>query len=200
LYYVLIINTDPRKLLRSGPGYEVGEKDPFPTLEAELSHFRVAQIPGIVLPPMIGGAVGYIGYDCVKYFEPRTRRDLKDVVKVPESLFMLFDTIIAVDHFFQQVKVFTYLKVPDSSTKLETAYESAKSILREIVAAISVSEIPLPPQGPIKMNQPYTSNIGQAGYEAHVTNLKKHISVGDIIQAVPSQRIARPTSLSPFNV
>lgn len=45
-----------------------------------------------------------------------------------------------------------------------------------------------------------TSNIGQAGYERHVTRLKEHICKGDIIQAVPSQRIARPTSLHPFNV
>jgi anthranilate synthase component 1 len=196
----LTLVIDPRRTIASGPGYEVGENDPFPTLEAELSQYRVAQVPGITLPPMIGGAVGYIGYDCVNYFEPRTRRDLKDIVKVPESLFMLFDTIIAVDHFFQQVKVFTYLKVPDSPTKLNAAYESAKQILRDVVAAISVPEVPLPPQGPIKTNQPYTSNIGQSGYEAHVTNLKKHISVGDIIQAVPSQRIARPTSLTPFNM
>jgi hypothetical protein len=43
----------------------------------------------------------------VKYFEPKTRRNMEDVLKLPESLFMLFDTIIAVDHFFQQVKVFT---------------------------------------------------------------------------------------------
>jgi anthranilate synthase component 1 len=45
-----------------------------------------------------------------------------------------------------------------------------------------------------------TSNIGQSGYERHVTRLKQHISKGDIIQAVPSQRIARPTSLHPFNI
>lgn len=141
-----------------------------------------------------------MGYDCVKYFEPRTRRELKDIVQVPESLFMLFDTIVAVDHFFQQVKVFTYLKVPTDSGKLEAAYEAARHILQETVAAISVAEVPLPPQGPIKTNQQYSSNIGQAGYEAHVTKLKKHISKGDIIQAVPSQRIARPSSLHPFNV
>jgi anthranilate synthase component 1 len=165
-----------------------------------LSKFRVAQIPGIVLPPLIGGAIGYVGYDCVRYFEPRTRRELKDVVQVPESLFMLFDTIVAVDHFFQQVKVFTYLKVPNDTAKLESVYEAARKVLEETVAAISVAEVPLPPQGPIKMGQKYSSNIGQAGYEAHVTKLKEHISKGDIIQAVPSQRIARPSSLHPFNV
>ena len=61
-------------------------------------------------------------------------------------------------------------------------------------------DIPLPEQGPIQLGNQYTSNIGQDGYENHVKELKKHISVGDIIQAVPSQRFARPTSLHPFNV
>jgi anthranilate synthase component 1 len=163
----------------------------------------VAKIPGIKLPPLIGGAIGYVGYDCVKYFEPRTRRDMKDILEVPESLFMLFDTIVAVDHFFGQVKVFTYLKVPGtpgSEKDLETGYELARRTIVDVVERISVDEVPLPPQGPIKLDQEYSSNIGQKGYEAHVTRLKTHISKGDIIQAVPSQRVARPTSLHPFNV
>jgi anthranilate synthase component 1 len=60
--------------------------------------------------------------------------------------------------------------------------------------------MPLPPQPPVQLEQEYKSNIGRSGYESHVTELKKHIVEGDIIQAVPSQRIARPTSLHPFNI
>jgi anthranilate synthase component I len=76
---------------------------------------------GITLPPLIGGAIGYLSYALVRYFEPRTARDLKDVLKVPESLFMLFDTIVAIDHFIQVVRMFTYLKVPKDSSGLEAA-------------------------------------------------------------------------------
>src|SRR5436190_9790963 len=125
------------------------------------------------LPPLIGSAISYIGYDCVAYFEPRTARDdMKDVLKVPESLFMLFDTIVAVDHFFQVVKVFTYVKVPNELTDagaIATAYDAAESELRNVVRTISRPEVPLPYQGPITLKQEYTSNIGQAGYETHVT-------------------------------
>ena len=42
--------------------------------------------------------------------------------------------------------------------------------------------------------------MGQMKDAEIVTELKKHIVTGDIIQAVPSQRIARPTSLHPFNI
>jgi anthranilate synthase component 1 len=201
LTFLLLL--DPLKVFTSGPNSTLGEVDPLPHLAAELEPYRVARIPGIKLPPLIGGAIGYVGYDCVKYFEPRTRRDMKDVLEVPESLFMLFDTIVAVDHFFGQIKVFTYLKVPGTAgakQDLEIEYEHARRTITDVAERISADQVPLPPQQKIKFDQEYTSNIGQKGYEAHVTTLKQHISKGNIIQAVPSQRIARPSSLHPFNI
>jgi anthranilate synthase component I len=54
-------------------------------------------------------------------------------------------------------------------------------------------------EGIIKDGAEYTSNIGKRGTKL-VTALKAHIRKGDIIQAVPSQRITRPTTLHPFNV
>ncbi|KAL6710704.1 anthranilate synthase component 1 [Coniothyrium glycines] len=194
------VGADPRKVIKTGPGHGE-ETDPLPILEKELAKSRVATVPSIQLPPMTGGAVGYVGYDCVKYFEPKTRRDdMKDVLGVPESFFMLFDTLVALDHFAQVVKVITYVKVPESLDDLEKAYEDAKDILGRYVAILKDKHIPLPVQRPIKLGHQYTSNIGQDGYENHVKRLKKHITVGDIIQAVPSQRFARPTSLHPFNI
>ena len=173
-------------------------------MAAELAQNRVATIPGQNLPPLTGGAIGYVGYDCVRYFEPRTARPMKDVLQVPESLFMLFDTIIGFDHFRQRVEVVTYVHVPSSSSdgedSLFDAYTTASETLLSTVATLLSQETPLPPQPPISINEEYTSNIGQLGYENHVQILKDHISRGDIIQAVPSQRFSRPTSLHPFNI
>ena len=193
------VGAGPRKVLKSGEGY--GEQvDPLPALEAELAKSRVAQVPGLVLPPLAGGAIGYVSYDCVRYFEPKTARPMKDVLKVPESLFMLFDTIIAFDRFFGVIKIITYLHIPEDLSQLQAEYEKGQKIIDEIVAVLNAPETPLPVQEVIQLNQEYTSNIGREGYEQHVTTLKKHIIAGDIIQAVPSQRIARPTSLHPFNI
>lgn len=128
-------------------------------MEKELAKSRVATIPSIQLPPLTGGAIGYVGYDCVKYFEPKTKRDdMKDVLKVPESFFMLFDTIIAFDHFFQVVKVITYLRVPENLEDLGKAYEEAKTDLQRMVNILKSKEIPMPEQRPIQLNQGYTSN------------------------------------------
>ncbi len=196
------IGADPRKTLISGPDHGL-EADPLPALDAELSQCRVAHIPSLRLPPLTGGAIGYVGYDCVKYFEPKTKRPLKDIVQVPESLFMLVDTVIAVDHFFQKVMVITYLRVPDVTTSkvaIEDAYEKGRKTIADILHILKQPGIPVPDQGPIKLDQEYVSNIGQSGYEQHVSRLKRHITAGDIIQAVPSQRIARNTDLLPFNI
>ncbi|KAM3066790.1 anthranilate synthase component 1 [Clarireedia jacksonii] len=193
------IGAGPRKILKTGEGH--GEQvDPLPSLEAELAKCRVAQIPGQKLPPLTGGAIGYVGYDCVRYFEPKTARPMKDVLKVPESLFMLFDTIVAFDRFFGVIKVITYLHVPDDLSHVSAEYDKAQAMIDEIVAVLESQETPLPVQPPISQDQEYTSNIGREGYEQHVKDLKNHITAGDIIQAVPSQRFARPTTLHPFNI
>lgn len=198
-----LTSQDPRLVLKTGPGHGP-EEDPLPALEKELSKYREAVIPGLNLPPLTGGAIGYVGYDCVRYFEPKTARPMKDVLQVPESFFMFFDTIIAFDHFFQQIKVINYLHTSELRNLNEkgtlSAYAAACQTLTEIVDTLTKPDIPLPHQPPIVPNQEYTSNIGQSGYESHVRTLKTHINKGDIIQAVPSQRISRPTSLHPFNI
>ncbi|KND94237.1 Anthranilate synthase component 1 [Tolypocladium ophioglossoides CBS 100239] len=195
------VGAGPRKVLATGPGHGPAV-DPLPALEEELARHVVAHVPGLQLPPLTGGAIGYVGYDCVRYFEPKTARPMEDVLGIPESLFMLFDTIVAFDRFFGVIKVISYVAVPDdaSSRSLEDEYEKARATIDELVDVLNSPDIEMPTQGPIVLGQEAKSNIGRAGYEAHVTKLKEHIVRGDIFQAVPSQRFARRTSLHPFNI
>ena len=53
--------------------------------------------------------------------------------------------------------------------------------------------------GPLEERKEAVSNVGEEGYKAFVRDLKSHIIKGDIIQAVPSQRLRRETVLHPFN-
>ena len=152
------------------------------------------------MPPLTGGAIGYVGYDCVRYFEPKTERPLKDTIGIPESLFMIFDTVVAFDHFFQVIKVISYVPIPEADAEVEAEYRKAQGVLQRTIDTLLQPDYQLPPQGPIIPDQQYTSNVGREGYEQHVTKLKEHINKGDIFQTVPSQRLARPTSLHPFNL
>lgn len=59
------VGAGPRKIIKTGEGH--GEScDPIPALEEELSQYVVADVPDLRLPPLTGGAIGYIGYDCVR--------------------------------------------------------------------------------------------------------------------------------------
>ncbi|KAI5465341.1 ADC synthase [Mariannaea sp. PMI_226] len=195
------IGANPRKVLKTGPGYEYSG-DPLTTLSSELSQHRVLDIPSLRLPKLSGGAVGYVSYDCIKYFEPKTERALKDNLQIPEALFMLFDTIIALDHFRSTLTIITHMVIPENITEdFQQSYDEACATLKATVDLIHHPETPLPKQT-ISANTDleYSSNVGRRGYETFVTKLKEYIVRADIIQAVPSQRFSRSTNLHPFNI
>lgn len=151
---------------------------------------------------------GYVGYDCVHYFEPKTARELSDPIGMPESVFLLSDTLVAFDHLFQKVHIVSHVVLPSStpassaSDVITASYEEAQLKIRDIVKTLtSDSALPLPEQPKIvRPPKPAESNVGKVGYEGFVTSLKDNIVKGDIIQAVPSQRLRRETALHPFNV
>lgn len=166
-----------------------------------------------------GGAIGYVGYDCIHYFEPKTARsDLSDPMGIPESVWLLHDTIVAFDHLFQRVYIVSHVYLPDSSASestIQASYDEAvKNIDAVLAKLLSTAPLPLPEQPPIppapipaneKPEERYArldkmSNVGKEGYERFVTSLKGSIVQGEIIQAVPSQRLRRETKLHPFNV
>ena len=116
---------------------------------------------------------------------------------------MFVDTILIYDHLYQTVKVVSHIFFPDgmAPSNLPFMYETAVSKARRLARLVLEPITPEVPQPPITtLGTEGVSNVGKVGYEAFVTKLKEHIVAGDIIQAVPSQRLARPTSLHPFNV
>lgn len=98
-------------------------------LEEELSHLRQASLPG--LPKFSGGATGYISYDCIKYFEPKTKRPLEDVLGLPEAVLMFCDLVVAFDHVYQRFQIIYNIKV-DQSHDLEEEYKRGVSKIDEI--------------------------------------------------------------------
>ncbi|KAJ9076319.1 anthranilate synthase component 1 [Entomophthora muscae] len=194
------IGCDPYKVIRTGPEEEING-DPLIPIEKYLSDIKFIQVAG--LPDFTGGAVGYIAFDCVRHFEPRTAREMKDPLGIPESIHMLIDTVVIVDHLYQKIKVVSHLRGQlGTEAVLQEEYRKAHQKISQVIAILlSPGEVKLPPQPPItQLGQKFTSNIGQEGYEGHVRAVQDNIKRGEVIQAVPSQRLSRPTCLHPFNV
>lgn len=200
------LGTNPYQVVKIGKGLDA-EGDPLVPVEKELSRYKLVRIPG--LPMFTGGAMGYISFDCVHYFEPRTRQELADELPfLPESIFMFCETIVIFDHLRHQLRVVSHAHVPESFdplnseqvTAFKASYTAATEKIKAVVSKLQRPDTPLPIQPPIVLGNTPTSNVGQSGYETFVKNLKTHIHQGDIIQAVPSQRLKRPTTLHPFNL
>ena len=168
-------------------------------LQKELNVYRYVKLPEV--PTFTGGAIGYVAYDCIQHFEPKTRRELNDNLGIPEAIFMLVDTLLIYDHLYQSVKVVSHVFTPGSTgtMNLSFVYQTAVAKARRLAKMVLSATIPEVPQPPIILGNKAVSNVGKEGYEGFVTKLKEHIVAGDIIQAVPSQRLARPTTLHPFN-
>lgn len=169
------------------------------TLQQELAHYKYIRIPEV--PTFTGGAIGYVSYDCIQHFEPKTATELRDPLGIPEAMFMLVDTLLIYDHIFQSLKVVSHVFAPQNAgaANLAFVYQTAVAKARRLAKSLLTSATTEPIQLPITLGGEGVSNVGKAGYEGFVTKLKEHIVAGDIIQAVPSQRLARPTALHPFN-
>ena len=96
------IGTDPQRVVKTGPGEELGEVDPLGPVEEMLSKYRLADVD--YLEKFNGGAVGYISYDAVRYFE-RLPTPGPDPLGIPESVFMLSTTYLVFDHVRHKIKV-----------------------------------------------------------------------------------------------
>jgi len=115
---------------------------------------------------------------------------------------MFFDTIIIFDHLHHLIKVVSHVRTESNKFldhELDLEYNKASENVTKTVKLLSTDRTPLPCQGPVQIGSQGVANYGREDYERFVLNLKHHITEGDIIQAVPSRRIAKPTNLNPFN-
>ena len=174
---------------QDGARREFTVDDPFAELQRFMARYRPAPLPAAMAGlPFTGGAVGYIGYDAVRFFEKTVPPPPPDELGLPEILFLITDTLLIFDHRFRRlrvlVNVFTEGRDPGD------AYEQARARLESLVNRLRAPSHLQP--GLVYQELPPvpapTGNTTRAEYEAAVTTGQAYIRAGDIFQFVPSQR------------
>jgi len=171
-------------------------KDPFEGLREEVQRLRAPQIDG--LPRFFGGAVGYLTYDVVRYFE-RLPNSPPDALHLPDLHMMLTDTLLVFDNVRQTLKIIANVSLEDFESS-HAAYRSALAKIDQIAARLSDRVIPPRLDGSDGAEPAITSNQTREGYMNMVEAAKEYIAAGDIIQVVPSQRFEAPLKVHPFNI
>jgi anthranilate synthase component 1 len=172
--------------------------DPLKLLEEKLGAYRAPQLHG--LPRFCGGAVGYAGYDAVRYVE-RLPHPPPDDRHLPDLCFAFYDRMVIFDHINKTIAAVAHAHVEPGN--LERSYRSACARVDRLVERLQqgVADLQLTdiaPIGDVKLT--YHSNFEQAAFEAAVVKCKEYIRAGDIFQVVLSQRLQTETRARLFDI
>ena len=158
------------------------------------------------MPTFTGGLVGYFSYDYIKYSEPKLELTDKEQQDFRDLDLMLFNDVIAFDHYRQKVFLITGVMTDD----LEKSYKQACEKLEEMTELIKKGEKKIFP--PIRLKSEIQSQFPKEKYCQMVETAKHYIHEGDIFQVVLSNpmrakaegslfdtyRVLRATNPSPY--
>ncbi len=180
--------------------YELPEDqgDPLNELEHLMSRYKAVEVEG--LPLLTGGAVGFLAYDMVRFFEPTVPPPPPDALGLPDMLFMITDTLVVFDHRFRRIQVIANVHTEDYVSP-DAGYEAARKKIDSIIELLSqpLKVRPLTALEPAEELEP-RSNTTREEYEGMVTAAKEYIYAGDIFQVVPSQRFEVDYAGSPLDL
>ena len=158
------------------------------------------------MPPFTGGLVGYFSYDYIKYSEPKLKLGEHEDPDFRDMDLMLFDQVIAFDHYRQKVLLITGVMLDD----LEKSYQKAEKKLQEMADLIRDGEKEEFPS--LKLASEIKPQFPKEKYCDMVEKAKHYIHEGDIFQVVLSNpmrakaegslfdtyRVLRATNPSPY--
>jgi anthranilate synthase component I len=184
---------------------EIGEvhsspisKDPLVHLEEVMRRFTF--VPAEELPRFAGGAVGFLGYDVVRSFEPTVPLPKHNALGLPEMMFMVMNLLVVFDHRERRMKLIANAFLENGEDG-ERAYAAAKALIESALARLaSPCELPYIDAQRPSVAADAQSNMSQEHFEAAVETAKQHIVAGDVFQVVLSQRFQTEFSGDPLEL
>jgi anthranilate synthase component 1 len=179
---------------------EGASDDPLGDFDRLLRRHVPAEVPG--LPRFWGGAVGFFGYDVVRLIE-RLPHAPTDHLGLPDALFMLTGTVVAVDNLFGRARAIVAVETEGAGeAELRRRYDAAGAELDALVARLRRGA----PLEPLELGEapagdpPFRSTATRQEYEDGVRRVQDYILAGDAFQVVLSQRLTVPLQVEPFDL
>ncbi len=170
--------------------------DPLAEVERLRSAQKIPRIPG--LPGFSGGLVGWFGFECIQYIEPRLRGEAKpDELGTPDILLMESREVAV----FDNLKGRLYLVV-HADPREPRAWARAQRRLDELTHRLRQGGPGYPEtlDSAGVQEQDFVSGFTREGFIAAVEKSKEYIRAGDVFQVVLSQRLSVPFRARPVDV
>ena len=145
------------------------------------------------LPSFTGGLVGYFSYDYLNYSEPSVKCEVSDTEAFKDVDLMLFDKVIAFDHFRKKIVLIVNMSLEEP----ETGYNKAILELNQFKDLLLHGERKKEESG--RLTGEVTALFSQDEYCDMVKKAKHYIKEGDIFQIVLSNRLSAPFEGSLLN-
>ncbi len=197
------LGINPQKILMHKDGktiiFEDGQRTTVDTpflnlLRKYQSQYKMEKLPGI--PSFTGGLVGYLGYETIAWVEDIPIHEYS-ALNVPDSVFMLFEDMIAFDHLKGTALIISNANIY-KDCNLKEQFEAAHLRIDAIGKSLhSDVDYQIPVQ--VKKSD-VSSNFNQEAFESAVLKAKKHIIEGDVFQLVLSQKFERETKVKPVTL
>ncbi len=182
-------------IIRNGREECLESENPLEDLRGLMRQYQPIRMEG--LPAFHGGAVGYMAYDQVRFFEKLPDNN-PDRLGLPDLYFMITDTILIFDHVKNKILIVSNVHVGDNP---DAAYNEGLRKLHELEEKL---------RGPLMVSTERVypgaeepalkSNFTREAFCAAVRKAKEYICAGDIFQVVLSQRFHRAVGASPVNL
>jgi len=162
------------------------EGDPLHEVERIMGGYENVPVDGV--PVFTGGAVGFLAYDMVRFFEPTVPGPPPDSLGLPDMAFLVTDTLVIFDHRYRKILVLANVLL-DEFPDPDAGYAAAQYKIAGLVDLLAqpLGNAPFSLMETPSESTP-TSNTTREEYEGMVERAKEHILAGDIFQVVPSQR------------
>jgi len=208
------VGVKPRKVIRANAGkvetllpagdgvFQVSRvetvENPVAFIDSTLAELAPVVPEG--LPRFVGGAVGFLAYDAVRWFE-RLPSMAPDELGLPDMCFAITDTVVVFDNLRGTIKVVASAELsPDPGA----AWDAACLKVDEIINTLATSQQapkPLDLGSDAEAPPLPSSRSGRARFEASIGNIQEYIRAGDAFQVVLSQRFEVPRGdVDPFDV
>ncbi|MGE0101867.1 MAG: anthranilate synthase component I [Blastocatellales bacterium] len=183
---------------RVGRGTEVRRQPMLDVLRDLMRPHRPVSVPG--LPPFSCGAVGYFGYDAVRWFERLPGR-AKDDLGIDTAVVMFFANLLAFDHVKNQIHIISnvFTDGENDGDTLRDRYIAACTEIARLEAALA-APVEVPPAARRVEPLQVGVNMTREHYTESINRIKEYIRAGDAFQVVFSQRFETEISTDPFQI
>lgn len=194
-------SNNSQTIIETAVGAENSDKKLFDFLRGYFAKNKLAGREG--LPPLCGGAIGFLAYDAARWFEKSL--DNGEKFESDDAVWMFFRTILIFDRLKQRIEIVSVIFTDEAKgdeQKLRNLFDEAVAETARIEQILNQTSLPDLTSNNLQKSDSsqFSSNWKKEDFLKAVNAIKEKILAGDAYQVVLSQKFTRQTSAEAINI